>query len=231
MIWYSILKVARQDKLTISTKVNIELIRILPSILFRMTTHVSVLNGLILAGGKSSRMGSDKGVLVYHGKPQREHLFDLLQKFCKKVYLSCKSNETVPHHLNPITDTLDIDSPLNGIISAFKTDPTTAWLAIAVDMPLVDEPIIRYLLAHRDPLNIATCFLDSDGKLPEPMCTVWEPHAFPLLQDFIKTGNVSPRKFLQENNAKLLRVPDKRALININSPEDLNNFLKENQGK
>lgn len=190
--------------------------------------QLTALRGLILAGGKSARMGEDKSLIKYHDKPQREYLFELLQKFCDDVHVSCKSDEIVPKRLNPIADQFDMDSPLNGILSAFKMYPDVAWLAVAVDMPLVDEKAVQFLLEHRDPLKIGTCFRDSDGSLPEPLLTIWEPQAYPLLLKFFDDKRISPRQFLKDNNVKLLNVPDRNMLVNINTPQDLKIFRKEN---
>jgi molybdopterin-guanine dinucleotide biosynthesis protein A len=185
-----------------------------------------MINGLVLAGGKSSRMGLDKAMINYHGQPQREYLFDLLKNFCDEVYLSCKNNDNTPASLNPLSDQYEIESPLNGILTAFKKDPNAVWLAIAVDMPLVDSETIKYLIKNRDSNKVATCFKDSDDEKPEPLFTIWEPHAFPLLLDFYNNGKISPRSFLQGHEILLLDVPDKKILTNINSPEDLNKFRK-----
>jgi molybdenum cofactor guanylyltransferase len=182
--------------------------------------------GLVLAGGKSSRMGQDKGTINYHGQPQREHLFELLKNFCDEVYLSCKNADHIPDFLNPLSDQYEIESPLNGILSAFKKDSDAAWLGIAVDMPLVDAETIKFLIGSRGANKVATCFRDSDNKKPEPLFTIWEPRAYPLLLDFYNQGKISPRDFLQGQEILLLDVPDKKVLININSPEELNQFRR-----
>lgn len=186
-----------------------------------------MVNGLILAGGKSSRMGSDKSVIDYHGRPQREFIFDLLGKFCDRVFLSCKSTEGIPIRLNPLADQFSVESPLNGILSAFTIHPTTAWLTVAVDMPLIDEKAIRFLLDNRDHAKIATCFFDSDGKLPEPLFTVWEPRAHALLLKYFEQGNTGPRQFLKNNDVKIIPAPDTKILTNINSQDDYKELLGE----
>src|SRR6187402_3556555 len=101
--------------------------------------------GLILAGGKSARMGFDKGLIDYHGKPQRDYLRDLLGEYCDQVFTSCKKTNDLPLSCNPITDAFQIDSPLNGILSAFQFNKTVSWLTVPVDMPMVDGAIIQYL--------------------------------------------------------------------------------------
>lgn len=170
-------------------------------------------------------MGKDKGLIAYHGKPQREYLAELLKKFCSEVFVSCKRTASVPENLHPLYDRFDLDSPLNGILSAFQHDPSVAWLTVPVDMPLVDETVIQYLIAHRDRQTLATCFYDSDGKNPEPLLAVWESAAAIPLQEFHRKGNISPRKFLQENAVNLLIPPVAGLHRNINTPEELAKFL------
>jgi molybdopterin-guanine dinucleotide biosynthesis protein A len=126
------------------------------------------INGLILAGGESSRMGSDKSLLNFHGRPQREYLFETLSKCCDQVFVSCNPQQQIPVSLNPLPDAFQLKSPLNGILTAFQYDHSCAWLTVPVDMPNIDLKTLEYLLAVRQPLKMATCFFDSDGKYPEP---------------------------------------------------------------
>jgi len=185
-----------------------------------------ILNGLILAGGKSLRMGQDKSLIEYHNKSQREYLFTMLKTFCAAVFTSCNKAQTIPSHLNPLPDQHDFESPLNGILSAFSHDSIAAWLTIPVDMPLIDVEIISYLLKKRDPTKVATCFYDSDGQKPEPLIAVWEPRAYPLLLKFRKGGKISPRDFLCQHETHIIEIPDRNALANINSPDELETFRK-----
>jgi molybdenum cofactor guanylyltransferase len=188
------------------------------------------LNGLILAGGKSLRMGHDKSLIEYHNVSQREFLFAMLKNFCASVFTSCKSNQSIPAHFNPLPDQFDFDSPLNGILTAFSHDSITAWLTIPVDMPLIDVETIAYLLKKRDANKVATCFLDSDGKNPEPLITIWEPRSYPLLTRFQQKGKISPRDFLKSEDTHIIQIPDRNALANINSPEELQQFRKNFPG-
>ena len=54
----------------------------------------SALNGLVLAGGKSTRMGEDKGILQWYGKEQRYYVADMLATFCEEVFISCRPEQT-----------------------------------------------------------------------------------------------------------------------------------------
>ncbi|HCM76823.1 MAG TPA: molybdenum cofactor guanylyltransferase [Cytophagales bacterium] len=182
------------------------------------------LYGLVLAGGQSTRMGRDKALLSYHGLPQRDHVFQLLSRFCKKVFTSVghsKPNELVT---NPIKDAFSIKGPLNGILSAFQQHEGVAWITMPIDMPLVNDQTIQLLIAHRDIEKVATCFYDSDGKNPEPLLTLWEPKAAHLLRAFYDEGKTSPREFLISADINLLRIPDVNLLKSINTPEEFDSL-------
>lgn len=187
-------------------------------------SHSLALFGLVLAGGKSSRMGVDKGLIEFYGVPQREYAFAMLTKFCQKVFLSCKSEKDIPKELNPLPDKFEIESPLNGILSAFHFNSRCAWLTVPVDMPLINEEVLRYLLQHRDPHKLATCFFDSDGENPEPLVALWETKAHPFLRAFYESGMTSPRNFLKQADVHMIAAPDSNILTNINSPEELKKF-------
>jgi molybdopterin-guanine dinucleotide biosynthesis protein A len=184
--------------------------------------------GLILNGGRSLRMGQDKGIIPYYGKPQREYLHDLLAAYCHDVYLSCKSTNDTPTFLKPIADRYQLNSPLNGILSAFEHSPSVAWLTIPVDMPLIDTEAIQFLIDHRDSKKLATCYVDSDGEKPEPLFALWEPEAFAYLKTFHTSGEFSPRKFLMTHDITLLKPPSRKIYQNINTPEELREFLTRN---
>ena len=182
----------------------------------------TALYGLVLEGGQSTRMGKDKAFLHYHGLPQRDYVFQLLEKFCDRVFHSVNS-KALPGD-NMIKDEYLLQGPLNGILSAFNYRTDVAWITVPVDMPFVDESTIQFLLDHRDTTKVATCFYDSDGKLPEPLLTIWEPASAVLLKAFYENGKSSPREFLTTANSKLVTAPDQKALKNFNTPEDFDEF-------
>jgi molybdenum cofactor guanylyltransferase len=182
--------------------------------------------GLILAGGESSRMGSDKSLLTFHGKPQREYLADLLANFCDVTYTSCNANQQVPSTLNPLPDVFPFKGPLNAILTAFQFKSDIAWLSVPVDMPHIDEKIIQYLIDQRNPEKAATCFFDSEGKFPEPLFTLWEAHAHPLLLEYYKNNKTTPRGFLVTHDVNIIKSPDVKMHVNINSNSDLEAFRK-----
>lgn len=175
------------------------------------------MNALILIGGKSSRMGTDKSLLNYHGKPQREYLFDLAKKYCSDVYFSSRAEQQFSE--NTIIDNYEL-GPIGGILSAFDFNQNTAWLVVACDMPLIDENSFQTLINHRDKEKIATAFLNPETNAPDPLFTIYEPKVFQLLTQYIETGNKSPKVFLQNNDTKIIVSANLSFLTNVNTKEE-----------
>ncbi|SFP26561.1 molybdopterin-guanine dinucleotide biosynthesis protein A [Pseudarcicella hirudinis] len=183
--------------------------------------NIPALNGLILSGGKSSRMGREKRLLEYHGKTQEQYLFDLLKPFCAEVFVSV--NSTQQTDLKAIVDAFEVDGPMAGILSAFSKNAETAWLIVACDMPFVDKQTINYLVQHRNPQKMATVFRNPVENFPEPLLAIYEPSILPLLKEAMANSEKSPRKVIQKTETELLEIPDVKALENANEPKD---FIK-----
>jgi molybdopterin-guanine dinucleotide biosynthesis protein A len=190
---------------------------------------IPMVNGLVLAGGKSVRMGTDKGLLQYHGAAQREHVYGLLQSVCKDVYLSCNAGQfaEAPAGMNKLQDAFLGLGPMGGILTAMQSAPDCAWLAVACDLPYLDDATLQYLYEHRDPSKFATAFMNEEQGFPEPMITLWEPRSYPLLLQFLGMGYSCPRKVLINSAIALLQVPDKKMLENINEPQGYQEAFKK----
>lgn len=177
------------------------------------------IKGLVLAGGKSERMGEDKGSLNYHGKPQKEHTAELLAEFCEEVYLS-KREDDGSESLPVISDKFVGLGPYGGILSAFQSDPNAAWLVVATDMPLLDEKTLQHLIDNRNPSKSATCFHNPETNFPEPLITIWEPRAYPRLLSFLSQGYSCPRKALINSDIEELELTNPMVIKNANTPEE-----------
>jgi molybdopterin-guanine dinucleotide biosynthesis protein A len=182
-----------------------------------------VLNGLVLAGGQSQRMGFDKGNINWHGKPQRYHMADMLKPFCTEVFISHRigqHNETDQQY-PVLEDTFTGLGPFGAILSAFREKPDSAWLVIACDLPLMDEATLRNLVAWRNSSSVATAYHSPVTDFPEPLITIWEPKSYPILLSYLAQGYSCPRKVLINTDITLLNAPDPEALTNVNTPEEL----------
>jgi molybdenum cofactor guanylyltransferase len=117
-------------------------------------------------------------------------------------------------------DSLAGEGPIIGIRSALAAFPQMAWLVLACDLPFLSDAAIAYLLRERDPTGFATAYKSAHDGLPEPLCAVWEPSAGAALATYQAGGGDCPRKFLIRHHARLVEPLDRRALDNVNTPEE-----------
>ncbi|RSK37717.1 molybdenum cofactor guanylyltransferase [Hymenobacter metallilatus] len=182
-----------------------------------------LLRGLVLAGGRSQRMGQDKGKLQYHGQEQRAYAAELLAPFCQDVHVSCRPDQVVELEyagLRPLPDTFADLGPLSGILSALRLDPNAAWLVVACDLPFLSETTLAHLVQHRQPARLATAFQSPSTEWPEPLITIWEPASYPQLLRFLSLGYSCPRKTLINSDVAVLPAPAPQELRNVNTPEE-----------
>ncbi len=182
------------------------------------------LSGLVLAGGKSVRMGQDKGAIQWHGREQKYYVADLLRPFCNDVFISCRKEQSnfINDDYKVLADDHPGSGPIVAILTALKISADTAWLVVACDLPLLDTSTLKYLVEQRDPEKIATTFESPFDTLPEPLITIWEPHSLPVLLAHVNEGFTCPRKALikNRNDVKIITPPDPDAIMNTNTPED-----------
>lgn len=188
------------------------------------------IRGLVLAGGKSTRMGRDKGLLNYHGKPQREYLYDQMRPLCREVYLSIRPDQedSLNEGLPFIVDENIYRGPLNGLLSAHHAFPEAAWLVVACDLPVVDQKVLEFLLARRNPNAMATAFATRKTGLPEPLAAIWEPLGLQAAETHLQTAQSScPRKFLINTETTLVYPEDDLWVANANEPEEYKTLLEK----
>ena len=188
------------------------------------------LYGLVLAGGKSQRMGIDKTKMNWHGKEQRYWLADLLKQCCADVFISCRAEqvqEVKEHNYKTIKDEFDGTGTFGAILSAYTVVPGAAWLVVACDLPFVDRDTIQHLIKHRNANVMATAYQSPSDNLPEPLVAIWEPHAGRTLIEAFKQNNFCLREILLQHNIFVVPAADPLSLINVNYPEDVETAKRE----
>jgi molybdenum cofactor guanylyltransferase len=183
------------------------------------------LHGLVLAGGRSTRMGRDKAALEYSGRSQLERAFALLDPLVARCFVSVRADQGTDPLRARFAQIVDaapgLEGPAAGILSALRAHPQAAWLVLACDLPFLDAGTMQHLIARRDPTRVATAFRSSHDALPEPLCAIYEPAALAALEQFVAGGRNCPRKFLIQSDALLLDQPRAEALDNVNTPTEL----------
>ena len=182
--------------------------------------------GLVLAGGQSTRMKSDKSALFYDGKTQIQRAFATLKNQSKDVFISCREDQAKQKHLinfPQIHDKFNNFGPMGGILSAMMENPSAAWFVLACDLPHFDENAAAFLIKNRNPYKMASCFFNSNKQWREPLCTIYEPKSYSRLFQFISMGTKCPRRMLMNSEVKQINPLNDFMLNNINTPKQYKN--------
>lgn len=186
--------------------------------------------GLVLAGGRSRRMGRDKALLDRGGQSQLEFAVELLDGCVDRVFVSTRNeqkDEAERRRFEQIVDRYDDLGPVAGILSAMDEYPDADWLVVACDLPNIDARTVLYLIDHRATSKPFVAYASSHDGLPEPLCALYRQGSDRIVRQFVDEGIHCPRKVLMRSDTLLLDQPDPRALDNVNTPDDLADSVLE----
>ena len=189
----------------------------------------NTLCGLVLAGGRSSRMGTDKAALVHpDGRTLARRCHDLLvEAGCETVALSLRHDQELPPgfadlpHVMLVRDPEGMSQgPLGGMLAAMRLHPEADWLILACDLPRLDLATLTQLIASKRPDEPFLSYRSEFDDLPEPLCALYSPAALPILEQAQAEGIRCPRKPLIRHECRLLEPLTPHALDNANTPAD-----------
>jgi molybdopterin-guanine dinucleotide biosynthesis protein A len=170
------------------------------------------MNGLVLAGGRSTRMGRDKAALVYpavSSLPVAVRLHGLLSSVCDRVLLSMRTGQKGFSGLERVDDSGEL-GPAGGLLAAFGVDARAPWLVVACDYPYANEVAVRHLAYH------GGAFLSDDG-FPDPLFALWTPAMMKALAADVAGGQTSPRRTLERLGIVGAECPWPDQVRNINT--------------
>lgn len=178
------------------------------------------MNGLVVCGGQSSRMGIDKSLLNYHGLPQRYYIYTLLQKFCDKVYISCNEEQTknMEPNFHFLIDEKENIGPMAALLRAFKEEQT-AWLVMGCDYPFFDAEELSLLIENRKSDRMATVYYNKKNTTPEPLLGIYEAGCRPLLQSAFHQKQYSLKHFLLSQEVYYIAPQDPRKILSVDTKE------------
>lgn len=188
-----------------------------------MSYSTHIINGYILAGGKSSRMGTDKGLILFDGKAIIQHILEQFQPVTDKVVIVSNNPEYEKFGVEVIADLFRDKGPAGGIFTALSHSNTAKIFVLSCDMPFVTTAAIEYLIQHasRSQITIAS----HEGK-SEPLFGVYSKTCLTHWNMLIQKGFLKLQEMIAEFDLLKLNVEGSplftnKVFININTPEDL----------
>jgi len=191
--------------------------------------------GFVLVGGRSSRMGRDKTLLPFMGRPMALHQADKLARVCGRAALVGKHPELFSGSPYPFIE--DGAAPVAaafGVAAALATSPDDTNLILAADVPRIPEEFLAALLDVADAIT-ADAVVPVSGGTPQPLCAVWRRSSHAPLLARLAAGDYGLVGALHELRAVLIPEDVTAALpgggaasfLNVNTPEEYEQAEKE----
>lgn len=162
--------------------------------------------GIVMCGGKSSRMGSDKVVISYHGIQQWKYLYNQLVFICDEVIISCRQEQAALFNddINIVIDKWNDIGPLAGILSVMEQYPTSTIMVVGCDYPLVHIEDLKLLKEQAKQSFEVTTFMDKSSMTIEPLIAVYQPIMLSHLKKGLANKNYSLQKIIKVANANFI---------------------------
>lgn len=193
------------------------------------------MTGVVLCGGKSTRMGSDKGLLPQQSFTWAELIANKLIDLKLPVALSVNEQQYSLYKMKfpqllIIKDNifLDVYGPLKGILSAHLQLPAEDLLVIACDMPAMQKEVVACLIETSSGKK-EDVFIFTNDTHAEPLCAVYTSKGLNKIYERYKQGQLkkhSLHNVIENIESYYLTIPDrwKQYFNNYNSPDDLMNL-------
>lgn len=192
----------------------------------------SDITGVILAGGKSSRMGTNKSFLKIGNQTIIERIADLMKSVFSEVILITNTPEEYPFlNLPTFEDIYKWKGPLAGIHSALVHSKTEKIFVLSCDVPLMSKEMIEYIVEYNSDKPIIFC---EAAGYHQPLVGVYSKVILCEVENFISTTEVSDKSFhhfLKSVEAEIIH-PEKLSFykdelfFNVNRPEDFEELKK-----
>ena len=185
------------------------------------------LSGLILAGGKSRRMGRDKAQIIFDNQSFLDNTVSLAENFTSEIVISSNQNPVTNYPV--IADIYKNIGPIGGLYTGLQAVKNDFVLVLPVDMPLLNKAVFKYLLEH----------INSDKKInvfhlnnrPQMLTGIYHKNVLPVIKEQITQKDYKLQHLLQKTTFNLIDGSAfKNVFINVNSPDELNR-LNEKNGK
>ena len=190
------------------------------------------ITGIILSGGKSSRMGTNKGLLLYNEKPFTQYSIDALAPFTSEIIIVSNYKNYDVFGLKRVNDLFEEAGPLAGIYSGLKHSRTDYNLVLSCDIPLITSGIINQLVENFDS-NFDVIQVESNHKTM-PLIAMYKTSCKELFFKLLKQGERRLQYAVNQCKVKTITLDteNEKFTLNVNTPETLktitNKTFREN---
>ncbi|MBN4070197.1 molybdenum cofactor guanylyltransferase [Olleya sp. AH-315-F22] len=180
------------------------------------------ITGIILAGGKSSRIGSDKGFLLLKNKAFIQHIIEAIQPLVSEIIIVSNNTNYDIFNLKRVNDIINNAGPLAGIYTGLHHSNTKNNLVLSCDVPLINTEILEKLTLNIEE-NVDIIQLESNDKTM-PLIALYKKHCKSKFLELLQQGERRLRFAVNQCNVKtiILNSELEKYTANINTLNNLN---------
>ena len=175
------------------------------------------ITGVVLAGGRSSRMGNDKALLLRDGMRLVDGAVSVLSAFCDDVVVASGARQIADLSVPQVPDPIAHAGPLGGIVAGLATARGSLVAVLAVDLPDASAAVFTALIDRAE--GEAAVIPVVDGR-PQPLHAIWSVRALPALRDLLSRGERRVQEAAEVVGAAFVPMEGNFAR-NVNRPLDL----------
>ncbi|MEH0875378.1 molybdenum cofactor guanylyltransferase MobA [Pectobacterium cacticida] len=185
-----------------------------------------MITGVILAGGRATRMGGhDKGLIALNGVPLYQHVLSRLKAQVDEIIISANRNQAI-YAQSGCQIISDFDTsfpgPLAGILSGLRASTSKWVVCVPCDVPVFPLDLVHRLWHARGEVDAVYA---TDGVRPHPTLLLINKNLIEPLETYLHVGNRKVMLFMEQVGAKAISFNDQpEAFRNLNSPEDLSHW-------
>lgn len=196
-----------------------------------MSNRKNIIDCYILAGGKSSRMGTDKGLLLFNGKPLVQIIIEQLSPVVNEVIIVSNNHEYEQFGLKVIGDLIKDIGPAGGIHAALNHTDCEQIFIVSCDMPFITSHAVKYVIQHATNSQIALPLYQ--GRI-QPLFGVYSRQCLPKWKQLIEQGMIKLQEMVMHFDLVKIDIEKNELFVdllftNINDKNDLNKALKQLQ--
>ncbi len=187
------------------------------------------ITGIVLCGGKSLRMGQDKGLIEIMGKPMIEHVIAHIKPLCHRIMISTNNDDYKYLGYEVIHDEWNDSGPAAGILSCLYKSENFQNLVISCDLPMASTSFLERLYEYSH---------DSEITIPrvnthmQPLCGYYDIVIRDRFKEYLTSGEKSMQFIVQYFNLRIISAEHlvginlEKELMNFNTPEDLDRLKR-----
>ncbi|QQY81005.1 molybdenum cofactor guanylyltransferase [Tamlana sp. s12] len=180
------------------------------------------ITGLVLSGGKSSRMGTDKGFLSLNGKPFMQYSIDALKPLVSEIIIVSDHASHDALNYKRVSDNIKNAGPVAGIAAGLEASKTDYNLVLSCDIPLIKTSILEKLIQNMD-TDFDIIQIESNNK-SMPLIAMYHKRCAPIFKNLVE--NNERRLRIAVNNCKVKNVvlnteEEQQSTMNVNTQEEL----------